>query len=126
MITKYIDIYFRLRFGSANAINTYSRLKVVNVFKFVLLEFVIPNLSLLYFCTSKLVLMLIYQSLQLFKNNFSLLSFFGDLRVFCCKTGNPQHCIYSIYRRDSDLNTKNTFESFYMLENAVKFGIGQR
>ena len=55
-----VNIYFRLRFVLVNLIKTYLRLKncvvLKNMFSFkgVLIEFAIPNLSLIYFCVSEI------------------------------------------------------------------------
>ena len=57
------SIHFWLRFGVANIINTYLRLKIrgdIFNLKYVLIEFVLPNLSQIYFCM-----------LDIFKTHFS-------------------------------------------------------
>ena len=52
------DIYFRLRFGLVNIINTYLMIRISLVslgilsLKCVLIEFAIPNLGLIYFYIS--------------------------------------------------------------------------
>ena len=52
-----INIYFRLRFGFMNTINAYLRLKISGwdfSLKCALIEFAIPNQSLIYFYLSEI------------------------------------------------------------------------
>ena len=89
------NIYFRLRFGFLNAINTYSRLKFVCCrgilrIKWVLTEFTITNLILIITCISKTIFRfvcignskgcLLLDKLGLKVNNIAFFSF-SDLQI---------------------------------------------